>query len=487
MSTLFMRSTWLLGASTAGVSACFVAALISEHMTRKVVAFGLAGVFCLILAISLRQARAPAMMAWIFLLTYYRCYFVDLFGNHGGYSAYVLIADAALVALALVWVLNVAWFRQPAAASGGRSWLWFMPFVVVCAVSTLGADDRGPAAADLLRVVKFLLILALLRYNLGRFEWWSCIAALGLTVAFQSTYGLIQVTTGKLNSATLDGGEWRRASGTMVHPNILAPYLLLVTPLFLALVAAFDDRRLRLLALTAGLLGSGAIAASLSRAPWAILLIQLILLVAGLAVLGYLSLKQALGLGLAGTFVLALALAPVAPRLMERLTSNLSESMDFRVHMNRIAYTMFSERPWFGAGPSNFSTHLLQYDPSFVDAARSIDAARELNIRAMAAVHNFYLLLLAETGFLGVAAMFGFFAAVLWRGVRSIQLCRGPAQLACLGLLIGVTGLLIEELMDFSLWIDPAFYTFALVAALLWSAPSIADYGPQWAGEENAP
>ena len=62
----------------------------------------------------------------------------------------------------------------------------------------------------------------------------------------------------------------------------------------------------------------------------------------------------------------------------------------------------------------------------------------------------------------------------LGAGVSAVWKTEGVWAAACAGLLVGITGQLLQQTMDFSLWVDPAWYTFALMIALLGTAPFLA-------------
>jgi O-antigen ligase len=97
-----------------------------------------------------------------------------------------------------------------------------------------------------------------------------------------------------------------------------------------------------------------------------------------------------------------------------------------------------------------------------------------LHIRAIAAVHNLYLLLLAETGILGLGAFLVFLIGALGIGIRAICRTTGDWRGICLGLLVGIIGVLGHQMTEFSLWIDSTWYTFAIVVGMLNNIPYLA-------------
>jgi O-antigen ligase len=145
----------------------------------------------------------------------------------------------------------------------------------------------------------------------------------------------------------------------------------------------------------------------------------------------------------------------------------------FRAALNDAAVAMFIDQPLLGVGLNHFALSLPAYDRSFDEALDAMEGAVAVNERPMAAVHNYYLLILAETGLLGLVSMVFFLCAIVWRGIRAVRRTSGALQAISIGLVIGVCGLLLEEAVDFSLSMDPALFTFALFAAILSVAPSL--------------
>jgi len=60
-----------------------------------------------------------------------------------------------------------------------------------------------------------------------------------------------------------------------------------------------------------------------------------------------------------------------------------------------------------------------------------------------------------------------FYLGILYRGVRSTLAASGVWQAIGVGLLVGIVGVLGQGFVDFSFWVDPILYTFAIIAALL--------------------
>jgi O-antigen ligase len=457
-----------------GVVCASLIPVVAGHISKRLVIFGLAGFACLLLAMATRELKSILLFAFIAALSYYRTYFLRVFGDFGGYGTYWLYAYLALVGMLFWWAYESSFLKRHASPKGPALWPFWAPFVVVSTVASFASGEFGLAMTDIVRVLIFGLILWYIRFQVGPKEWWWCVAALGFVIVAQSLFGVVQVTTGKFAPGGQDAGEFRRATGTMVHPNILAPYLLALVPIFFSLAATAPTRLLRNAALLTALIGSLGVACTMSRAPWILLAAEFVAVLAGLTVFRVIKAQQAIGLLAIAVLAVLIALAPFAQKISDRMLSNIGESITFRAQLNRVALAMFSDRPMLGIGLNRFTAQLPHYDPNFAQSVTNVEQGEEVYARAIAAVHNFYLLILAETGATGLGAMVAFLAGALCIGVRAVRATAGPWRGACFGMLIGLIALLLEEFSDFSLWIDPGFFTLALIVGLLNNAPALA-------------
>ena len=82
-------------------------------------------------------------------------------------------------------------------------------------------------------------------------------------------------------------------------------------------------------------------------------------------------------------------------------------------------------------------------------------------------------MILCETGIVGLGTFLVLIVGELWRGMVNVRRIGGVWRAAYLGLLVGIIGQLVQQTMDFSLWIDPGWYTFGLIVALLTVAPEV--------------
>jgi hypothetical protein len=229
--------------------------------------------------------------------------------------------------------------------------------------------------------------------------------------------GLAQVNEGgfKVGEDPIDGKVLRnRLTGPIGEQNRYAQVLLVLAPFALFRVLGETSRRLRLLALAAGVLILGGVMLSFSRGAAVGAMLTLIVLV----LLKEMRLRQfALIL-----LVVVGSMLVIAPQFVIRLTS-LSGAQDVaegntdaadnaivgRAISNIAAWNTFVAHPVFGVGP-------LQYFRSYsLEASQAVGLAnRDHDRRA----HNMYLELAADTGLAGLAT----FGSIV--GVTMLQLQR---------------------------------------------------------------
>lgn len=489
-STLVTQFVGLSVLILIGLCASVVAIKFGEPSKKKLIL--LAGVAVLPLACAVtRSPRSVFLFIFVLLLPYNRMYYKldPVFGDHGTQGMYIIPADVAFGALLAIWAFEIVVLKRPLRGHGSRLWPWWIPFIITCFLSGLNASRMSWSMFEVYRMLKFMLVLVYLRYNLDREGFWAIVAALGCSTLLQATMAGMQMTLrsasgllgllggggggGSLEElGSLAVGGWIRAVGTLGHPSNLACYLLMPIPLFLALAVSLRHSLLKLICGIVSVAGLSGLALTLSRWPCALMVGMLALLIIGLTWLGYLSAKRAIGLASVTAFLVAASLLPAADFIHERLTRDLGASLDFRAKDRAIALDIFEKSPLLGIGPNNYAVYLPDYDPEIRWALENANKARlTLNIRTFVALHNFYLFMLAETGLIGSLALIFFYLGVVLLGVRSIARTTGFWRAASLGILIGLLGVYGQGAIDFSFWVDPIYYTFALMAGTMVKLP----------------
>jgi hypothetical protein len=472
-------------ALAAGIASVAVADALGEVSSKLKAGFVLVALVGLAAGFT-RRVKESLLFAWIFTLTYNRQFFSfeAIVGSHGFQGPYWIVSDVFLVGLLVTWVFEAAWGHRAQPAQAPPMGRWLLPFAAAAVLSVLVAARPEWTLFEMLRLARVAFVLAWCRYNLGRRQWWVAAAALLCGMAAQATLGTIEVASrrsGVLWLVGLGGTSqdetyrkhleifgWMRATATMNHPPVLACYLMLVIPMALALGLTVGGRALRALSAAIGVVGLVGLGATLSRWPWALMLVQVAVLAAGLVALGLVPARRIAGILSVAGFALLLAVLPLLGFLEDRFTRDWGRSVEFRTNAYRVGMAMIADHPFLGVGLNNSRYHILRYDPEQKWMTDLEDkGVHEMKVRFLVTPENGFLFPFIETGVVGFLGFLVYLAGGFRAGLRALGSTSGAARGACLGLLVGMAGLLAEQAVDSSFWVDPVFYSFALVIALL--------------------
>ena len=208
----------------------------------------------------------------------------------------------------------------------------------------------------------------------------------------------------------------------------------------------------------------------------------------GLAVVGSLSVVMSrmttkkIVLSVAGILIVTAMTSYALPRIIIRFKNAPTASKTTRVNLNRAAVRIANDYV-FGVGANNFS----EYSGPFRDYAREQwENAKiwEDSSPYGGIVESVYLLVAAEFGWGGLAALLMWFLCYLYLGFRLCFYLRGKA---CVGIAIGCTGGMVanymQSLIEWSLKQYANFYElmliFAVVAVVWTERKSIAALSTQ--------
>ncbi|RGP36321.1 O-antigen ligase family protein [Pseudotabrizicola alkalilacus] len=451
-----------------------LSAVAVQSGSRAIAAVGL--VFCLaITAMLVRNLLATLLFTLCIALSYNRQFysFDTLLGDYGSFGLFWTMSDAMMLVIMLA-ALARRGVRARTLLSPPRQLSIEIPLlllITVMALSSLQTDPLPPAVFETLRIGKYLIYFLVLRAVLDRDLARVLLAGLGLMVALQFALGAVQVALGAggsgIGSLAEQTGELaRRATGTTGHPNMYAPFLLMPALGFIAIGAS--GRSLLVHRLSLGLGGAGALAIVLSqsRAPVAAFLVGLACLAGMFLARRILPAPRVIGAAVVCAMLGLLAVAPLAGKIIDRLTGDLKGSVEFRADYNAAAIGIWRLDPVLGVGPAGFVPNLPAFHPDYARVNADIQPARKVaNVRAIAPVHNVYLWILAELGILGLTAFVLFLASA---ARLFLQAGRGerPVNRFFIGVFWGFLGLCAVQLTDFSLWWDHQLMILTLLLAL---------------------
>ena len=179
-------------------------------------------------------------------------------------------------------------------------------------------------------------------------------------------------------------------TGVFIARKPLRPLLLTVFTVAAVLVV-MSNYRTAWLSLAFGLLASGVVAAR-RKLVWALRLLGTALLIGTAA-------------------LLLLRASPLWPLLSEKFsTSNLISTGSWRLFSWAKAYVVWRQHPWFGVG--------LGYKHEFYRLGEGLQG---LYLNKGNTIHNDLLWVLVNTGVVGAALLFWFFATILARALRSVR------------------------------------------------------------------
>ena len=223
-----------------------------------------------------------------------------------------------------------------------------------------------------------------------------------------------------------------RLGGTFGSPNEAASFLVIVVPLALVLALAPVGRSLRVLAALTFAAGLVALVLTFSRGGWLGLTVAL----ATLAVLALRRRVVPLRRTVLALAVAAVALAPFLPTILTRLTQDDTNAAGARVPLIDLAWRIFSDHPVLGVGANGFGAAIPSY------------ATPDLDFTWLYTVHDRYLLVLAETGLVGLLAFLWFLCATLRRGLAATRAVEPVVAAVAIGLFAGLVGFLAHALVD---------------------------------------
>jgi putative inorganic carbon (HCO3(-)) transporter len=238
----------------------------------------------------------------------------------------------------------------------------------------------------------------------------------------------------------------RRPPSVLGQPLHLAGYLTLILALAVACIKLSDNKRLKQLSWLVLTSGSVAVTLTLSRGAYLACLAITFLAIWVFAKAWKTRLSLLAGI-LSATLIAANLVAEIGPT---RLKLEDSGSVMIRFILWGVAWKLFLSSPVFGIGFGTFQLIYSRYLPQIPDLPTTLG------------VHNIYLELLAETGFLGLAAFLFLMYVTLRAAYRQVSSRFWLHRVLGFTVFAGGIGLLIEGFTDHS------FFWAIQVGSLFW-------------------
>jgi O-antigen ligase len=443
------------------------------------------GVLSMVPLAAVTRLTKPLLLAtWIFSLTYFRVEF-PIPSMAGFQGFYVTAADGVFLLVLAFWIYETTVARRltlalPDKLDSGMT-VFILPLLLVCFISALLALRTDWSMYEVIRIAKIPIFLLYCRHNIGKREFWVCLAALGLMIIVQTSLGVLQLRGVLGNYQQEAWAPEPRPNGTLAHASIFSGYMVLLMPVFASLAVTLPNRLLQAASAAAAFMGLVGIALTQSRIPWALAILELVAVAVFLVVLKIIPIKRAIAVLALGGVLGGLALIPLLSRIQRRIASDFDTAVNWRLKMNEVGFGIFKSHPFFGIGLANFPLYLRDTDLEFADSLDDAfsgvynrpgtEAAPVKGFHWVWVPHNIYILLLAEIGSLGLLAFLFFVGKALVAGVHALRVRDPLYASAAAGLFIGVCAALVENVADWALWLDPVLYTWILAIALLRNMP----------------
>jgi O-antigen ligase len=436
---------------------------------------GLVALLCLVAFIRNRTLFFMFALAASFSLILYKK-FTPMLAESYAPAIYITTVDVLLVLLYAIWASEGTLHRD--LKEGLRNPVFMLP-VAGIAVTLLSAVNAAEQRLVWAEIVRYLFMTALFFYvgiRVRRREhiWafmlgWLVLLAVQVVVStsqrFTGGFLGIEILALKPDPLEPNSFEFMRPFGTQIHPVFLG----CVVGMACLMVASFalhvpTNRITRYLLLSCIPLAFLPSFLARARGP-------LVALVPGVLVLVVLALRRrlisrrvvvvGLLLGLIGAGVFHQPVEGLSNSLVGS-ESNARENWDARWKINLIAYRMVREHPLVGTGINNFEAQIDEY-------------TYEENPFDFRPAHNLYVLMVAETGILGLGMMLAI-GLVLARMAHRLTRMRDPMYIGIgIGALATLVFVAFEELNSFTLKQDVPLAMFWTIFGLVVAANRMAD------------
>jgi len=330
----------------------------------------------------------------------------------------ILLCD---LPLALLWLLAIPGFLRRPHRSIWWIFLGAAVFVLAEIASVAAASQRALAWWAVVETAKAVAAAAYLVHRTrSRNDFRFCLNAVSLAVVLQSAVGMAQFLTGSTLGVTfsglawgdmLEGGSYLRASGTFPHPQMLAMYVCMFLPLFVAAGVLRERPAIRAGRVLALLAAAVALILTFSRMGWLAGGIGSVLVVFTTS-LSRRYRRQVVRVGAALLLILLVTIPLWATIARNFTVERAGSELNIIADLYRVAFNMIRAHPLDGIGINNFSFVIQQYDTTGISSFYA------------APVHNLFVLAFAEMGLLGglgFATVMAVPAIGLWRARRRLD------------------------------------------------------------------
>lgn len=362
-------------------------------------------------------------------------------GALGGLS--ISATTIALGGLYLSWFIRALTDRCRKASSTVHISKALLVYLIVSVISVLVSADRSLALFEVFLLLEATLVYHYVANNIQTKEDVAFVVVLLMVGCLleEIIFVVMSITVTPATAWNLPvhlhadwaaQGHMMRLGGTVGSPNVAAAYLSISMAAAASVFFAKVRRSYKCLAAAVLALGVVALILTFSRGGWIALTIAVSLITVAVWHHRGLSWKQPVVV----LALLAVACLPFYNLISGRLLGDDQGSAQSRIPLMNLAFRIIQDNPVLGVGANNFTVAMGPYLTS------------EFREGFLFAVHNKYLLVLAETGIGGLLAFLAFLLAALRRGWRIWSLHDPFLSPVALGLVAGLGGHMVHMNVD---------------------------------------
>ncbi len=223
-----------------------------------------------------------------------------------------------------------------------------------------------------------------------------------------------------------------RIGGTVGAPNFAAAYLSISLASAAGLLFTNLGRAHKWLAIAVMVFGGIALIFTFSRGGW----MALVLSVSLICLLGWRRRGLSLKTPIAVILILGMLYLPFHSAISARLLGDDRGSAESRIPLMKLAFRIIEDNPVLGVGVNNFTVVMDRYLTS------------DFREGWLFAVHNKYLLVLSETGIIGLLCFLAFLVDALRKGWQCWALQDPLLSPLALGIMAGIAGHMVHMTVD---------------------------------------
>ncbi len=397
------------------------------------------------------KARRFVLALLVFTIPLNIDYNILFHPSPGGANAFTIgLTDIFLFVLICITLVNLLKYKH-------ELYFSFFPAIslpvlglfVFYLISMINSRDLLWSAFDMFSLFKVWLFFLFVANNLeNKSDVKLVIAALSFGLLLQAFFVTLQFFNGqsmlnmlglgassKMLAFEMQSSMVNRPGGTVGHCNHLARYIGLLLPLTLVLALVSYRRSWRWFMSIVTLAGVIAMIFTLTRSSWIGLLGSVMVMVPVLFVWRLVNFRTITAM-FAVSILFLLVIFAFKDVIWGRITSDDLGSAKTRLTTAKVAFNIIKDHPFIGVGINNYGSVLEQY----------WDAEDTFTRRA--AVHNTYLLYMAEIGLLGFAVYLWLLVAFFARIKTAIKSRIKYFSAVAIGILGSFIGFLIMAFPD---------------------------------------